>query len=58
MKCQGFSHECDSDDAVRFRMKTQYVEEESNFAVLCSSCQKESDEHWQDMWDEYYKGCL
>ena len=54
MKCQDFNHPCDSDEAERYRMNTQYIDEESNYMVLCKDCQKDSDECWQEMWEEYY----
>lgn len=50
MKCQGFNHPCDSGEAERYRMNTQYINEEGN----CKECQKDSDECWQEMWEEYY----
>ena len=54
MKCEGWNRKCDADDAVKYRMKTQYEDRERNYAVLCPFCQKECDEHWQEMWKEYY----
>ena len=46
MKCQGFNHPCNSDEAEHYRMNTKYVNEESN----CKDCQKDSDECWQEAW--------
>jgi coenzyme F420-reducing hydrogenase beta subunit len=45
---------CGSATAVRRRQNTMYEDEESNFATLCVECQDEADEHWQDMWNDYY----
>lgn len=58
MKCQGFSNDCDSTDAVNFRMDTAYIDEELNFKILCPHCQAESAEYWADRWAEYYAGCM
>jgi hypothetical protein len=52
MKCEGFLHSCDRDDAVRYHMHTAYVDEEQNYASLCPDCQQDSEEYWQDMWDD------
>ena len=52
MQCEGFSHKCDSQDAVRYRMRTAYVDEERNYMILCPFCQKESDDYWQEQWDD------
>lgn len=52
MKCDGFLHSCDNDGAVRFRMHTAYVDDEKNYMNLCPACQQDSNEYWQDMWDE------
>lgn len=52
MRCEGFSHSCDNNDAVRFRMHTAYVDEEKNYMNLCPDCQKDSNEYWQEQWNE------
>ena len=54
MKCEGFGGKCEANDAVRYRMMTQYENEESNFMTLCPACQKESDDHWEEKRKEYY----
>lgn len=28
--------------------------DDPNYDTLCEECWKESDEYWQDMWNEYY----
>lgn len=56
--CEGWSGPCDSMDAVVHRMSTAYVNDEENFRILCPRCQKECDEHWEEMWHEYYSGRL
>lgn len=59
MKCTGWADgPCDSNDAVRYKMRTSYVNEESNFAVLCPECQKECASYWDQMWSEYYGGVM
>lgn len=56
MECQRCAKE--ADDVIRRRQKTSYVNDESNFAILCDECQKEADDYWQERWDEYYAGCM
>ncbi len=55
-KCQ--CCEAETSDVKRRRQNTNYVEEDSNYAVLCDPCQKEADAYWADMWASYYSGCL
>lgn len=52
MKCEGFLHSCDRDDAVQFRMHTAYVDDRLNYMCLCPDCQQDSKEYWQDQWDD------
>lgn len=40
------------------RQNTAYVNDESNWACYCKSCQIEADLYWQGMWDDYYSNCL
>ena len=54
MTCQGFLHSCDSDEAVRYRMHTQYVNEDSNYMDLCPDCRADCDAYWKEMWEDYY----
>ena len=54
MKC---SH-CKKNGAKKRRQNTNYPNDESNFAILCDDCQKDADEYWREMWDEYYKEVL
>lgn len=49
---------CGHTGAVRYHQNTRYVEEESNWVTLCPDCRKENDEYWNDMWADYYRGCL
>ena len=49
---------CNRKDAEIYNQNTAYANDWSNYVVLCEDCQRESDEHWQGMWDEYYRGCL
>jgi hypothetical protein len=58
LKCEGWSGECDSNDAWKGHMNTRYVDEERNYATLCPSCWKECEEHWKDMWADYYNNCM
>jgi len=56
MKCDHCGEEKAS--VRRRRQRTQYVNDEENFAVFCDECQKEADEYWDERWAEYYAGCL
>lgn len=58
LECEGWGSPCKRIDAVRYHMNTAYVNVESNFMNLCPGCQKNSDEHWEEMWKEYNSGCL
>ena len=49
---------CGSQNAFRCRQRTLYNDEEENFVNLCEICEKENDEYWQDMWEEYYRNAL
>lgn len=42
----------------RRRQSTQYYDEESNYVTCCSDCFEEVEEHWAELWDEYYLGRL
>lgn len=42
----------------RRRQSTQYHDEESNYVTCCSDCFEEVEEHWAELWDEYYSGRL
>lgn len=49
---------CSKPGAERYHQRTQYVEEERNYVTLCKKCRADNDEHWADMWSDYYSGCL
>ena len=53
-KCQW----CKADGAVRYRQDTKYVEEHRNWVTLCPECKKENDEHWKEMWSDFYDNCM
>lgn len=53
-----FCQRCGKTGAVKYRQRTSYVNEESNWATLCPPCQEKNDRHWDYMWCEYYAGCL
>ena len=58
IQCWGFEGLCESKNATRYRQNTQYVDEESNWVTLCPDCATANDEHWSDMWSEYYASRL
>jgi hypothetical protein len=53
-KCLGWDGECDNPGTLR-RQNTSYADEDSNWNFLCKDCQKQADEHWSDMWADYYR---
>ncbi len=54
LKCE----HCGAMTASRNRQRTAYENDESNFATLCPTCQREADEYWSEMWNEYYRDRL
>lgn len=58
LKCEGWCGPCDRNDAWRDHMNTQYSDKESNYATLCPDCWKECNEHWNEMWADYYNNCM
>ena len=40
------------------RQNTRYVNDEQNIVTLCPCCREENDQHWAEMWSDYYSGCL
>lgn len=38
-----------------FPQNTAYVRADRNYVTCCEACQKENDEHWTEMWNEYYR---
>lgn len=40
------------------RINTAYEKEDLNWVFSCYNCYKETIEFYQEMWDEYYAGCL
>ena len=54
MKCQN----CGDEGAERRRQHTAYMEDETNFSILCPECQEEADRYWDDQWDDYYQSCM
>ena len=45
---------CGQLGATRRRQNTAYNDDSMNWNTLCEDCQKNVDEYWADMWDEYY----
>lgn len=45
-------------DGICSHQNTQYNDERSNYNTLCEEHQVEVDEHWAEMWADYYSGCL
>jgi hypothetical protein len=40
------------------RQNTQYYIDSSNWILACDECFEKIQEHWSDMWTEYYRGCM
>ncbi len=36
------------------RQATQYVDDTQNWFTGCKKCDRENDEYWADMWEQYY----
>jgi len=49
---------CCDDTVYKRRQHTAYHHDEQNFAVLCSECQTEANEYWEERWAEYYEGIM
>ena len=40
--------------AIHYHQRTQYVNEEHNWVMLCPVCKKRNDDEWDEAWKEYY----
>lgn len=49
---------CNALNGVIYRMGTNYHREEDNYSLQCPFCQKITEENWEEMWDDYYSGCM
>jgi hypothetical protein len=49
---------CGKEDSEKYRQNTFYENEDDNWVTLCEYCRKENDEYWEEMWREYYSGCM
>ena len=58
LKCEGWGGPCGRNDAWKGHMNTRYEDEESNYVILCPDCWKECNEHWKEMWTDYYSNCM
>ena len=48
----------ESDEVVVYHQRTQYVDIEDNYVAACPVCREQNDDYWDDMWAEYYSGCM
>lgn len=58
VQCEGFDGPCDSLKAKRRHKGTAYIDDELNYVTICDSCYEKEREYWDDMWREYYAGCM
>lgn len=58
IQCEGWFGPCESMNASRVHMYTNYVDEERNYRIMCPDCAEEADEYWNKMWLDYYWGRL
>lgn len=58
LPCEGWEGPCSNVNAARQRQNTAYADDSANWVVLCPECMRLNDAHWQDMWDDYYAGCM
>jgi len=49
---------CGYRGAYRQRMNTRYENEEQNWTIQCDQCMESTEEYWQSMWEDYYRGCM
>lgn len=49
---------CGDPGACHYRQNTQYEDEKSNWVKMCPTCQIANDDHWDQMWAEYWSGRL
>ena len=56
LKCQ-FCEKVDI-DVIRYHQRTAYADEKMNWVNACSECKKVNDKYWNDMWNQYYSGCM
>lgn len=47
-----------SNNVVTYYQRTFYEKKEDNIVTLCERCREENDAYWDEMWNEYYSGCL
>ncbi len=51
--CDGFKGPCFK-LGERRRQRTAYHEDDLNWVFLCDKCAEINQEHWDEMWSEYY----
>lgn len=49
---------CGDPGAETYHQRTRFVNKEDNFVTLCPVCRVENDMHWDEMWSDYYSGCM
>ncbi len=52
--CRGFDDICFNIGKKR-RQRTAYVDDDLNWCFLCDECMEYNNEHWNDMWNDYYR---
>ena len=58
VRCHGWEGPCESMDAKRRRQNTRYEDDAQNWVTLCDDCMEANDAYWDDMWADYYSGCM
>lgn len=53
----GYQGAC-MNEGKRRRQNTHYVDDELNYVISCDSCFEEIENDWENMWADYYSGCL
>jgi hypothetical protein len=48
---------CAVGKVLRLVQRTSYQNEEDNYFTGCRVCRKENDDHWDSMWEDYYREC-
>jgi hypothetical protein len=45
-------------EVINYHQRTFYVNDSDNWVNACPDCKMMNDDYWDDMWNEYYSGCM
>lgn len=58
IQCQGCEGPCKSNNAIRRRQNTKYVDDERNWVTLCDDCMEVNEAYWKERWADFYSDCM